>query len=89
MWLKTSEELPTGPESRLFKACLHEGMLYVPGQFCYVPDEQGGLPDHEARLCYGIATLEQIGEAIHRLGRAARAAALPPIKLPRVAACRA
>ena len=30
------------------------------------------IPDHEARLCFGVATAEQIREGIRRLARAAK-----------------
>jgi 2-aminoadipate transaminase len=63
----------TGPGSPLMEAALREGVLYVPGQFCYVNGENGPVPTHEARLSFGVATTEQIREAVRRLGRAARA----------------
>jgi len=69
VWLTNSVE--TGPESRFMKAALQEGVLYVPGQFCYVNESAGTLPKNEARLCYGVASLDQLQEAVRRLGRAA------------------
>jgi len=71
VWLTNAVE--TGPDSPFMKAALREGVLYVPGQFCYVNGENGALPKNEARLCYGVASLEQLPEAVRRLGRAARA----------------
>ncbi len=55
------------------KAALREGVLYVPGEFCYVNGENGALPRNEARLCYGVASHGQLREAVRRLGRAAAA----------------
>ncbi len=71
VWLTCPQSVPTGPGSRFMLACLQAGVLYVPGQFCYVKDG-GAAPDTEARLCYGVATHDQLREAIRRLGRAAR-----------------
>jgi hypothetical protein len=42
----------------------------VPGRFCYVDNKISTVPCHEARLSFGVVPLEQIGEAIRRLGRA-------------------
>jgi 2-aminoadipate transaminase len=71
VWLTNS--VPTGPDSPYMKAALAEGVLYVPGQFCYIPDESRPVPTNEARLCFGVASLEQLREAVRRLGRAATA----------------
>lgn len=75
VWLSCPPEMATGPDSPFMQGCMREGVLYVPGQFCYVGDD-GQLPDTEARLCYGVATPEQLREAGIRLGRAARDAGL-------------
>jgi 2-aminoadipate transaminase len=74
VWLRCPPALETGPGSRFMQAALEQGVLYVPGSFCYVRDEDGRVPNHEARLCYATATAEQLREAVRRLGRAARAA---------------
>ncbi|MBI3408040.1 MAG: PLP-dependent aminotransferase family protein [Planctomycetes bacterium] len=68
VWLTMPVE--TGPDSAFLKAALREGVLYVPGQFCYVRGA-GHYPKNEARLCYGVAPIEQLKEAVRRLGRAA------------------
>jgi 2-aminoadipate transaminase len=87
VWLTMPETIETGPKSRFMRACLDEGVLYVPGEFCYV--KNGSVPRFEARLCYGVASPEELQEAVHRLGRAARSAGLPRISLRRTAGCRA
>lgn len=74
VWLRMPPEVATGPGSRFMQAALEHGVLYVPGAFCYVKDEHGEAPNHEARLCYATATAEQLREAVRRLGRAARVA---------------
>lgn len=69
MYVWLTAPVPTGPGSPFMRAALEEGVLYVPGEFCYVEGD-GPRPDNEARLCYGVATHEQLREAVKRLGRA-------------------
>lgn len=87
VWLTCPEGLTTGLRSAFMKACIKEGVLYVPGECCYVGN--GATPSTEARLCFGVATPEELREAARRLGRAARAVGLPRMSMPRVAGCRA
>ena len=70
MYVWLTHALETGPDSPFMQASLREGVLYVPGQFCYVNGANGTPPKNEARLCYGVATLDQLREAVKRLGRA-------------------
>lgn len=71
VYLTTPSYLATGPGSPFMQACIREGVLYVPGEFCYVQD-QAGAPTNEARLCYGTASPDQLREAVRRMARAAR-----------------
>jgi 2-aminoadipate transaminase len=71
VWLSLPRHLDTGPNGRLLEEALREGVLYVPGEFCHAEGEGAPLPTWEARLCYGVATAEEIDEAIRRLRRAA------------------
>ena len=73
IWL-TLADVDTGPSGPLLAAALEQGMLYVPGEFCHVPDDNGQLPRNEMRLCYGVEPPERLREAIRRLRRAADAA---------------
>lgn len=75
VWLAFPRGTDTGPKSPLMGASLREGVLYVPGQFCYVNGSNGPVPTNEARLSFGVASSEQIHEAIRRLGRAYAATA--------------
>lgn len=70
VWLRCPPQIETGPGSRFMEACLREGVLYVPGAFCYAKGEPA--PNTEARLCYGVATIDALREAVRRLGIAAR-----------------
>lgn len=71
VWLTCPPQMPTGAGSPFLEACVREGVLYVPGELCYV-SESGAVPRSEARLCYGVASHEELREAARRLGRAAR-----------------
>ncbi len=71
VWLTFPPGVETGLESRLMKAALREGVLYVPGEFCYVDGADGPAPTNEARLSFGVATPAQLREAVGRLARAA------------------
>ena len=71
-WLRFPDHVPTGPGSPLMEDSLREGVMYVPGEFCHVPDATGRLPTNEIRLCYGVATVAQIKEGVRRLAKAAK-----------------
>jgi 2-aminoadipate transaminase len=70
VWLTFGPHVRTGPDSSLMQAALEEGVLYVPGEFCYVGGPDRPVPTNEIRLCFGVADAKQIREAIRRLGRA-------------------
>jgi 2-aminoadipate transaminase len=70
VWL-TLAGVDTGPNGKLLSTALDEGMLYVPGEFCHMPDEAGFLRRDEMRLCYGVEPPERLREAVRRLRRAA------------------
>jgi 2-aminoadipate transaminase len=76
VWLSFPPTIDAGPESPLMQTALREGVLYVPGQFCYVNGENGAVPTWEARLSFGVVPAEQIHEAAHRLARAAKSVAV-------------
>ena len=88
VWLTCPPEIETGPGSRFMEACLREGVLYVPGSFCHVKD--GIVPNNEARLCFGVASHEELREAARRLGRAAQEVMpMANIRVRGFAACKA
>jgi 2-aminoadipate transaminase len=73
VWVTFSSDFDTGPQGPMMPAAVKEGVLYVPGQFCYVGDPNSPVPTNEARLSFGIVKPDQIEEAVRRLARAARA----------------
>src|SRR5262249_2177325 len=84
VWLRFPPEVETGPGSQFMEAALREGVLYVPGAFCYVDPK----PNHEARLCYGVASHDELREAVRRLGKAARSALPEKTKMRGFAGCK-
>lgn len=62
LWLKAPQNLRTDFDSSFHKACLNEGVLYVPGELCAVGSES----DHCVRLSYGVLGVEQLTEAARR-----------------------
>ena len=71
VWLSMPEDIDTGPSGQLLTAAMNEGMLYVPGEFCHVPDVNGKLRRNEMRLCFGVETPDRLREAARRLRWAA------------------
>lgn len=71
LWLEGPEDLDTGGESAFCRACLREGVLYVPGALCH----GDAAPRNTVRLSYGVLAPRALAEAGARFCRAARAAA--------------
>ncbi len=69
VWLSL-EGIDTGANGVLVPASLEAGVLYVPGEFGHVPDEAGRVPNNDCRICFGVATPDQIAEGIRRLRQA-------------------
>lgn len=72
VWL-TLDGIDTGPSGPLVAAALDAGVLYVPGECGHVADANGFVPNNEIRLCFGVATPEQVTEGIRRLRKAVAA----------------
>ena len=70
VWLQLPEGMDSGLNGKVFQNCLKEKVIYVPGEYCHVPDEHGKMEHHSCRLSFGISTDEQIAEGIKRLRRA-------------------
>jgi 2-aminoadipate transaminase len=68
VWLQLAADIDTGPNGPLFACALEEGMLFVPGEYCF-PD-----PARESRSCmrlsFGVQTEERIATGIACLARA-------------------
>jgi 2-aminoadipate transaminase len=69
VWLKLPEHIDTGPAGPLFDRAIAEGMLYVPGQFCY-PAEGEPVHHNMIRLSFGVQSCEGIRRGIAALAKA-------------------
>ncbi len=67
LWLEGPAGLDTGGESAFCRACLREGVLYVPGELCHGDD----APKNTVRLSFGVLAPEKLAEAGARFCRAA------------------
>jgi len=74
VWAKVPPTIDTGPAGELFDRSIEEGMLYVPGQYCY-PSEGQPVAKNTMRLSFGVQSCERIREGIASLARAIRAVA--------------
>lgn len=68
LWLEGPGDVDTGGEGEFCRACLSEGVLYVPGALCHGDRP----PRNTARLSYGVLAPAALAEAGARFCRAAR-----------------
>ncbi len=68
LWLQAPAGLDTGIDSDFCRACLAEGVLYVPGELCH----GDAPPADRVRLSYGVLNGERLAEAGRRFATAAR-----------------
>jgi 2-aminoadipate transaminase len=74
VWLQLPEQIDAGLDGRLFQMSIREGVLYVPGEYCY-PAEGQPLRRNMIRLSFGVQSCEKIREGVEKLARAIAAAA--------------
>lgn len=72
VWLSLPRTFDTSRHGGMFDDCLRRGVLYVPGEYCFHPDEQGHVPQNHMRLCYAVTPIEQIEPGVERLAGAIR-----------------
>lgn len=71
VWLALPEEIDTGSAGPLFQHALEEGVLYVPGEYCYPPAGQPARRNM-ARLSFGVQDADGIRRGVAALARAAQ-----------------
>jgi 2-aminoadipate transaminase len=71
VWLRLPDGIDTGLSGRLFDRAVEEGVLYVPGRYCY-PNEGPPAPDNMIRLSFGIQSPAAIRRGVESLARAVR-----------------
>jgi 2-aminoadipate transaminase len=69
VWLRLPEGVDAGLNGRLFDRSIQEGVLYVPGQYCF-PKQGEAVQANSLRLSFGVQSCERIREGIHALARA-------------------
>jgi 2-aminoadipate transaminase len=72
VWLGLPASIDSGPAGTLFDKAIEEGVLYVPGQYCY-PSEGEPTKSNALRLSFGVQSAERIREGIAALARALQA----------------
>lgn len=83
-WLTLPDTIDTSRGSPFFKECVERGVLYVPGDYCFQPQEHTArLPRHCLRLSFGQVSPDQIIPGVERLADAVRRHVSPA--LPRAA----
>ncbi len=66
VWLTLPEHVNTS-RGAMFDQAVEHGVLYVPGEYCFQPDESGFVPKNHIRLSFGQVAPEQIERGIERL----------------------
>ncbi len=64
VWLTLPPTIDTSRTGPLFAAAVEAGVLYVPGEYAFQPDERGHIPQNHLRLCYGSVHPDQIDPGI-------------------------
>ena len=55
VWMQLPEEIPASPNGPLFETAIQEGVLYVPGAYCY-PTSGEPVRHNTLRLSFGVQT---------------------------------
>lgn len=70
VWVTLPDEVDTGLDGALFAHAVAEGVLYIPGDYCY--PRQEAAPRNRLRLTFGTAEPASIARGVEALGRAIR-----------------
>jgi 2-aminoadipate transaminase len=73
VWLCLPDGLDAGPHGDLMQHALDEGVLYVPGEYCYPAAGEPRRHDR-IRLSFGVQTSENVHRGVEALARAIRRA---------------
>ncbi len=69
VWVRLPQGLDAGLSGRLFDTAVDEGVLYVPGEYCYPPE---GRPTRKnrLRLSFGVPSCESVRRGVQSLAKA-------------------
>ena len=73
VWVELPPEIDAGPNGQLFDLAVAEGVLYVPGEFCFTAEGVAARPS-TMRLSFGVQSCERIRQGMAALARAVRMA---------------
>jgi DNA-binding transcriptional MocR family regulator len=68
-WITLPDFFDTSRSAHMFQSCLHTGVIYGPGEYCYQPDQHGRIPTNHLRLSFGAVPIEKIEPGIEMLAR--------------------
>ena len=71
LWVELPQTIDTGPNGRLFNQAIEEGVLYVPGEYCF-PTSGPLVRRNTMRLSFGVQTPARIELGMQALSRALR-----------------
>jgi 2-aminoadipate transaminase len=71
VWLTLPETFDTSREG-MFADATKAGVLYVPGNYCFQPDENGRIPRNHLRLCFGNVPADKVESGIEKLAGVVR-----------------
>jgi 2-aminoadipate transaminase len=71
VWLRLPEHIDAGVHGPLFDKAVEEGVLYVPGEYCY-PKARVAVQKNTIRLSFGIQCRASLRRGIESLARAIR-----------------
>jgi 2-aminoadipate transaminase len=69
VWLELPPSMDVGPGSEIYRRAIQQGVLYVPGQYCF-PEEGVPVRRHSMRLTFGVQTPDRIRQGIRLLSEA-------------------
>ncbi|MFO0920880.1 MAG: PLP-dependent aminotransferase family protein [Pirellulales bacterium] len=69
VWVEMPPTLPAGVGTPLYQAAIDQGVLYVPGEYCF-PDEGTSKHFSSMRLTFGVQSPERIRQGVRLLGDA-------------------
>jgi len=69
IWVRLPPGMDAGMSGPLFTAAVRQGVLYVPGEYCY-PSAGEPVCRHSLRLSFGVQSCAKIREGVEKLARA-------------------